>query len=226
MPKPIQISIPQPCHENWAAMTPSDKGRFCASCQKNVIDFTRASDREIAQTFKQQGNVCGKFRNDQLQRDLVVPKEKSSLWAAASAAVISFLTLGSHEALAQEPVSTEQTPIQNEEMLGKIAVHETMIITGVVSDNTGPIPWAMVTNKRTKEQVQTDLDGKYSISANIKDTLEYSFIGFRPHSIQINDIQVLNVTLDQPETLVGDIVVVKQRTFFGRIFHSIGNWFR
>lgn len=35
--------IHQPCHESWAAMTPRDGGRYCAVCDKVVIDLTRLS---------------------------------------------------------------------------------------------------------------------------------------------------------------------------------------
>jgi len=94
MKRSIQISIPTPCHENWDAMTPADKGRFCASCQKTVFDFTNSSDREIASLLKNTDSACGRFRNNQLNRNLIIPKEKSSLWIAASAAIVSFLTIG------------------------------------------------------------------------------------------------------------------------------------
>lgn len=90
-------------------MTPADRGRFCASCQKQVFDFTYSSDREIAAALKK-GSTCGRFYNHQLNRDLIISKEKNTLWIAASAAVVSFFTLGSEAAKAQEP-QTEISPL-------------------------------------------------------------------------------------------------------------------
>ena len=75
--KKINLSIPKPCHENWDAMTKADKGRFCASCQKTVIDFTSMSDRQIAEFFKKPpSSVCGRIYNDQLNSDIVIPKKR------------------------------------------------------------------------------------------------------------------------------------------------------
>ena len=78
MKKAIQISIPTPCHENWEKMDAVEKGRFCGSCQKTVIDFSTMSDRDIAQFFKRPstGSVCGRFNDDQLGRDMAIPKKR------------------------------------------------------------------------------------------------------------------------------------------------------
>jgi hypothetical protein len=108
MIKMRQISIPTPCNESWAAMTPADKGRFCASCQKNVIDFTRSSDREIAVAFRGGENICGKFLPSQLERELYIPKEKNKYWIAVSVAVVNIVGLFSHQANAQEPKHREK----------------------------------------------------------------------------------------------------------------------
>lgn len=104
MRKPIQITIPQLCLEKWDEMTPADKGRFCAACQKNVIDFTKASDREIAKALNTNNKVCGRLSPSQLSSNLNIPKEKSTTWTAIAAGVISFIALGSHKATAQETV--------------------------------------------------------------------------------------------------------------------------
>ena len=47
MSKKIQLEIPEPCNKNWDKMTPFDKGRFCDSCQKAVVDFTGMSDAQL-----------------------------------------------------------------------------------------------------------------------------------------------------------------------------------
>lgn len=66
----MKITIPKPCHENWAAMTPDEKGRFCQVCSKSVRDFTSASDLQIMNDLSGNSNICGNFRVDQLDRNL------------------------------------------------------------------------------------------------------------------------------------------------------------
>jgi predicted RNA-binding protein (virulence factor B family) len=107
MAKRIRISVPTPCHEKWQDMTPAEKGRFCLMCQKTVRDFTRSSNREIAEAIKEP-KTCGRFLSSQLERELMLPQQKSSLWLAAGAAVMSFLALGSNEAIAQTKAPVEQ----------------------------------------------------------------------------------------------------------------------
>lgn len=82
MLKNVQLSIKNPCSESWDRMTPEEQGRFCASCQKLVIDFTSMDDQEVLQWFTlPKGSVCGRFRQDQLRRSLVAnPEKKRSKW--------------------------------------------------------------------------------------------------------------------------------------------------
>jgi hypothetical protein len=75
--KKIHLSIPKPCREDWEGMTPNEKGRFCSSCQKTVVDFTNMNDRQIAEFFKRpSSSVCGRIYNDQLERDITIPKKR------------------------------------------------------------------------------------------------------------------------------------------------------
>ena len=47
----LQLSIPEPCHQTWREMTPTQQGRFCNSCAKEVIDFSTMTDTEVLNYF-------------------------------------------------------------------------------------------------------------------------------------------------------------------------------
>lgn len=75
----MNLAIPQPCHENWDNMTPAEKGRFCGTCQTQVVDFSTMTDLELVQFFKKPttGSVCGRFMTAQLHRDIEIPKKRT-----------------------------------------------------------------------------------------------------------------------------------------------------
>ncbi|MES2748401.1 MAG: carboxypeptidase-like regulatory domain-containing protein [Bacteroidota bacterium] len=228
----ITLSIPEPCNENWLAMSPVEKGRFCASCQKKVIDFTYSSDREIANEFNKTQNLCGRFSISQLNRELVIPKEKSPIWMATTSAIISFLGLGTNEMYSQIKgnVKVEQT---DKKILGDTipnSIRKTEI-SGTVSDSSGPLPGANVVIKGTTTGVQTDLDGKFIIKVKAGDVLVFSFIGLEDKEVNATNATQMDVTLKDGNMMLGEMVIVggitaRKRSFFGRIFHSIENWFR
>lgn len=48
-------------------MQPTERGAFCSSCSKNLYDFTKMTDAQIADVIRNSTEkVCGRFRNDQL----------------------------------------------------------------------------------------------------------------------------------------------------------------
>lgn len=222
MKKTIQISVPTPCHEDWQQMTLADKGRFCASCQTKVIDFTNSSDREIARTLEGSTHVCGRFRESQLNRELTLPKEKSTIWIAASAAVVSLFALGT-ETISAQTVTTEQYQPQGNIIVGKPAPPQRRIIAGMVSDEAGALPGALIKIKGSDANIVSDIDGKYSIGINENDILIFSFVGYDTIEVPVSGKKEIDVVLSAELMVVG---MVRQRPFFGRIFQSIGNLFR
>ncbi len=62
------ISIPKPCHENWSKMTPNEKGRFCQSCSKTVVDFTNMTTDDIQDFIhnNKHQRICGHIKQSQL----------------------------------------------------------------------------------------------------------------------------------------------------------------
>lgn len=210
-------------------MTVADKGRFCASCQKHVIDFTTQSDRQIAEAFKKETNLCGRFLHTQLNRDLVIPKGKSSIWMAASAAVIAFAGLGNNQVYGQAPIEQGEKKI---DVRKKIFTESGRLLTGLVTDSQNyPIPEAKIIFDSTNVTF-TDMDGKFSINATEGDTLSVEYVGFEKFSLVISSEIEYNIILKEEYDdtdnyiLVGAVAPLNKRSFFGRIFHAIGNIFR
>ncbi len=72
--------------------------------------------------------------------------------------------------------------------------NELKTITGIVSDDLGPIAGATVVVKGTKIGTTTDFDGKYSIKAKIGDILEFSYVGSK-ETRKVGKSNVINVAL-------------------------------
>lgn len=67
----LRLAVHEPCHEDWNLMSVEEKGRHCQSCNKVVVDFTGMTDAEIVAHFTTyKGNTCGRFRTEQLERDI------------------------------------------------------------------------------------------------------------------------------------------------------------
>jgi len=225
----VNISIPKPCHENWHEMTVAEKGRFCNSCQKTVYDFTRFSDKQLIEKINSESNICGRFLATQLNKDLSVPKEKSSIWIAGISGILSFLSLGNQEAYAQESVKTEQTEEKNnvEKIIDNSSSASDIEVTGTVTEQNGlSLPGVLVSISGKPISVQTDLDGKFSIKTKKKDSLEFNYAGYKTKTIIVTSQKNVVIILEDSGIYLGDVVIGKRRTFFGRIFHSIGNLFR
>lgn len=72
----LQIQIQNPCNEDWHAMPVLGNGRYCAICNKCVIDFTTKTDREVIEIFSRtEERLCGQFREDQLNRNMILPQQ-------------------------------------------------------------------------------------------------------------------------------------------------------
>jgi len=231
MSNKLQISIPTPCHENWHNMTVADKGRFCASCQKNVIDFTQSSDRQIAEAFKKGDNLCGRFLKSQLERDLVIPKDKNTLWMAASAAVVAFLGLGNDKVFAQTE-KAETVQVENDKATNSTdSPGGERVVTGTVVDDTGlAIPGVRVVNVNIGKSVLTDSEGFFTVEADNNDFLELSFVSMKRINVKVDDRNDYSITMlndfNMEDVEMDVFGSPERRTFFGRVFNSIGSIFR
>ncbi|WNM18953.1 vWA domain-containing protein [Flavobacterium capsici] len=82
-----------------------------------------------------------------------------------------------------------------------VSLAQQKTITGIVSDNLGPLPGATIVVKGTTRGTQTDFDGKYSIKATKGETLVFSYVGYNSKSVKIGNSSKINVELNGVQTL-------------------------
>lgn len=218
--KTLRLSIPEPCHEDWNNMTPTLQGRYCQACEKEVTDFSQMTDTQIIQFIeKGKGNHCGRFRFDQLDRDmsLSVPQYVISPWAKAGILAASVLlavpgmsqqTRLSTKPAAQEIVVTQQKDLDS---------NTPFIIKGIVTDEEGePLIGASILLVGTSTGTITDLDGNFTIGIqqqlpNL--ALTFSYTGYESKSIKVTGRQEkqLKIKLEEgvnlPEVVIVDLGV-------------------
>ena len=79
------------------------------------------------------------------------------------------------------------------------------VVTG--SDCTA-VAGASVTVQGTTVGTATDLDGRYSINAQVGSTLNFSFLGMKSVSVTVGNTQTINVTLEDDAQSLEDVVVI------------------
>ncbi len=203
----FQISIANPCSENWELMTPTEKGRFCGSCQKAVVDFTEMTDKEIANVIKKnKSNSCGRFTANQLKKSIEIPQEHifidflSHSFFRNVAMLSGIALLGSYNTFAQEKVKSVmvQNKTINEPNLiveNKQLINSNIIFKGVVKSSNDSITLEGATIKiiNTNKQTITNSKGEFTLdltdlNINKEFSVEISFIGY------VNKKEILNLS--------------------------------
>jgi len=227
MPIKFQIDIPKPCHENWNKMNPVEQGRFCNSCQKAVVDFTGMSDSQLVAFFKKlsTGSVCGRFENDQLGREILIPgKRMPWLKYFLNLLIPAFLISNKARSQGEPRVVGDTILVESKKVLRdengnfreeKIGLKK---IKGRVTDENGlGIPGASVIIKGTQTGVATDENGNYKIDLSGLDSnaiLSFSAVGFIYSEVSINRIKPNNdYVLKLTPMMTGAVVVVSGRCY-------------
>ena len=222
--KSFQLKISEPCHESWNEMTNSEKGRFCQSCQKEVIDFTNLSDRAIAQTFKKaKGNICGRFNNLQLNRSIAhEPTLYQNTRLKVAGLMFSGLLMSSQlagQTTQNQPTNTEQTNQEPAHSQDKKTIPNIITIKGHAKPKLEENVFdklIFITNTEISLSKISDTLGNFEIKIdlnrikNIEKGLELNLTNFTyEENISISKEQLLSSsTID-----LGEIVLEKEAAF-------------
>ena len=231
MRKVITINIPNPCTEDWNKMTPKDKGRHCAVCEKTVIDFTNTIDEAIVKIHEKGGEICGRYKKTQLNRELAYfRKEKNSYLTYIASGLFTFLSFTSQNAIAQGEtkvikVDTIKTPRVNNKIAASIL--PTKLIEGLVYDESKmPLPGVNIIIKGRTIETQTDFDGHFSLRANRGDTLVFTYIGLKTKEIAISDVKKLEILLEEDSAILDEVVVLGGISVIGDPIYSYSHFLR
>lgn len=163
----LRIELPNACHQAFDAMPRTEGGRYCALCERTIIDFTNMSDDEFIEylTSHQFKISCGIFRHDQLNRDFAFQKTRPffrfptlNKWVAA----FFLLPLSLPQGFAQtKQANTQQlatktnsnTPIQ---LNGKLVANDS--INGIADIEIQLLD----SNHLVLQTILTDQNGKFN----------------------------------------------------------------
>lgn len=85
-------------------------------------------------------------------------------------------------------------------------------ITGVVTDAGGmPVPGVNVVVEGTNTGVQTDFDGKYSITASTGQRLVFSFVGMTTQTVRVGASSTVSVQMKDDAEILDDVVITGYR---------------
>lgn len=193
---------------------------------KNVIDFTKASDREIISAYNENEKLCGRFRMSQLDREMIIPKEKKTIWMIAVASIIAFLGLGAQNAKAQGKIKIEQTDkktIQTNITIdsdNKEIEVEGKLFLGETNPNFEEVDILLYGKS---EIFHPNAEGKFCITANKKDRILISkagYINYYTTVFRSINLGAIELERDNCQTFVVGGAIAVKRSFWYRLFHK------
>ncbi|WP_252191153.1 carboxypeptidase-like regulatory domain-containing protein [Polaribacter sp. Q13] len=197
----FDLSIKTPCSEKFQNFTKTNKGGFCNSCSKEVVDFTRMTSQEIIHYFKKpQINTCGIFNKTQLTsyQEKEIPENRWQFRALAGLG-LSFISLFSiSEIKAQEknnPIEINKNSNQTKET--SVLPVKKQIVKGIISDEDGVLPGVSILLKGTTIGVATNFDGEFTFPKPLEKgaILIISYLGYKTENVVIKEKQ-LNLKLN------------------------------
>ena len=215
----FEVRIDNPCGEDLSKMKPTQRGKFCGACKRDLVDFTKLPDQEIVKIFHQtNGDVCGWFRPDQLERPLSVPQTTSSpnyLKYAAS----MLLTMALGNSLAQDSTSTASSEVIQLQEESSPVVTKPFLISGTVNDavNGEALIMATVRIDSTTYGVNADLDGNFVLEIpkefRKKDVkLRVQYLGYDDFTMTLKKESLesgcQNLKLELSPTTLGEVQIV------------------
>lgn len=237
MKQGIRLHIPEPCHENWDDMTASQQGRFCMSCQKEVVDFSTMTDKEIIDYISGAGSkTCGRVGDDQLGRlirpesdrrrfsfkyfwSLLISSSLISYKASAQKGEVKAICTKADTIPALKTIPLKTEPLRMR--MGAIAYQSPLtnvniLVKGVVTNSRNePVPYATVMVKGSTTGIQADSTGSFLLKTTGSDMaieLQASSVGYEQKVFSIDPKTIKNIAIEKKSIKIdiGQVILTEQ----------------
>ncbi|WP_157255509.1 hypothetical protein [Pedobacter sp. Leaf216] len=199
-----EVTIAEPCLQNWDEMEKGAGFNFCTACSKNVIDFSGYTNAEIIGVLSNSGSsVCGRLSQTQLNQlnyHLSVVPTTNRNWMK----YVGVLAIGMSIFVMDAQAKNIKAPIETVKSInhkhGDIKPIIPKKVFGYVfgADNK-PAAGIRLIIVDTKFFATTDENGRYEISLGDKFNVKNNQIIVE--SIRYNGMLILNFSKDKQNDL-------------------------
>lgn len=213
----LQLSIPEPCQQDWNDMSPNEQGRFCSSCAKTVVDFSIMTDAQLILYFEnlKNENICGRVHLDQLDRPIeILPQPRKKILWYWQYIIAFFMMLGKGQQakaqgevkvpVTQQPDTTRQGSETVEIIAGGISprrfpaktkrIEATLPQYFITDENYRPVAGASVLLLPQGTWLVSDSTGKINLGLKHKvKSFRVSSVGFEEKTIALKEVPYNNI---------------------------------
>jgi hypothetical protein len=173
-----------PC---WGSTSSAQLVKFPSS-QITVREAFSSIEEQSGYTIAYNENLLNVDRKVKLKEECTVDEAMSDILSGT----------GTHHAYQGKLILVEKNIQKNVERF-----------SGIVKDESGPVPGAVLMNASNKETSVTDNQGRFSIKAHAGDVINVSMLGFDDYSFVVGaQTEGLVISLNVSSTLLDESVVV------------------
>jgi hypothetical protein len=164
-----EVTIAEPCLQNWDEMEKREGFNFCNACSKNVIDFSGYTNAEIINVLANAGSsVCGRLSQSQLNQlnyHLSIVPVTNRNWMK----YLGVLAIGMSVFATEAKAENLKTPIEitrsvNNKIDDKKPIVPKKIYGYVIGADNKPAAGIRLAIVDTKFFALTDKNGRYEIT--------------------------------------------------------------
>ncbi|MGM9478580.1 carboxypeptidase-like regulatory domain-containing protein [Pedobacter sp. GSP4] len=199
-----EVTIAEPCQQNWDEMEKGAGFGFCKACSKNVIDFSGYTTAEIISVLASaSSSVCGRLSQAQLNQlnyHLSIVPTGNRNWMkylGVLAIGVSIFMMDAKAQIANAPIETVKTP--NKKTDDAKPLRSQKIYGYVLNHDNKPLAGIKLSIFNTKHGALTDENGRYQFVLDDKFDIRNNHL--TAESLQYNGAIFIDFSKEEQKNL-------------------------